>query len=109
MFESSTVAWTVLLISGAFEAMWAAALGESSWSMRKRVIVFTVGTIVSMGGLYLGLTVIPVGAGYAAWVGVGAVAALAYSALRGRERLTLLRLFFVFVLIAGIVGLGVFS
>lgn len=109
MFESSAVAWTVLLISGAFEAMWAAALGESSWSMRKRIIVFSIGTIVSMGGLYLGLTVIPVGAGYAAWVGVGAVAALAYSALRGRERLTALRLFFVFVLIAGIVGLGVFS
>lgn len=109
MFESSVLAWAVLLTSGAFEAMWAAALAESRWSMLKRVIVFAVGTVISMGGLYMGLTTVPVGAGYAAWVGVGAVAALAYSALQGRERITGIRVLFVLVLIAGIVGLGVFS
>ena len=46
------MAWLVLVLSGAFEAVWAVALGKSEgFSRLTPSLVFLVGIVLSMGGL----------------------------------------------------------
>ncbi|WP_245579787.1 DMT family transporter [Brevibacterium album] len=103
------LAWTVLIVSGAFETMWAYALAADGVRMSRRIVLFLVGTVLSMGGLAIALATIPVGTGYAVWVGIGAVVTLGFSVLRGRESLSWLRAGFAMVLICGVVGMKVVS
>ena len=106
---SPGLAWTVLTVSGAFETMWAYALAADHLRMPRRILLFLVGTLVSMGGLAAALGSIPVGTGYAVWVGIGAVTTLLLAVLQRRESMTWLRAVFVAVLLTGVVGLQVVS
>lgn len=101
--------WTVLISSGTFEAMWAFALAARHLRIMPRLALFIIGAVVSMAGLTWGLQEVPVGSGYAVWVAVGAVTTLALGALRGTERLNLVRIACVAAIIAGVVGLQVLS
>lgn len=95
------MAWIVLVVSGVLEAVWATALGRSEgFSRLTPSVVFGVGLVLSMAGLAYALREIPVGTGYAVWVGIGAVLTVAYAMISGDEPVTALRL----VLLAGIVG-----
>lgn len=102
-------AWTVLISSGAFETMWAYALAADHLRMRRRIVLFLVGTLISMGGLAIALGAIPVGTGYAVWVGIGAVMTLTFAICRREESLTWLRAVFAAILLTGVVGLQVVS
>lgn len=68
------MSWLILILSGALEAVWAAALHRSK-GFRKPVpsIVFLVSVIASTGGLAIAMQSIPTGTAYAVWVGVGVV------------------------------------
>lgn len=103
------VAWAVLIASGAFETMWAYALAADHLRMRRRIVLFVVGTLISMGGLAAALGTIPVGTGYAVWVGIGAVTTLAFAILRREESLTWVRAIFAAILLTGVIGLQVVS
>lgn len=95
------MAWIVLVVSGVLEAVWATALGRSEgFSRLTPSVVFGVGLVLSMAGLAYALREIPVGTGYAVWVGIGAVLTVAYAMVSGDEPVTALRI----VLLAGIVG-----
>jgi quaternary ammonium compound-resistance protein SugE len=106
---SPALAWTVLITSGAFETMWAYALAANHLRFPRRILLFLVGTAVSMGGLSVALGSIPVGTGYAVWVGIGAVTTLLLAVLQRRESMTWVRAIFVAVLLTGVVGLQVVS
>lgn len=95
------MAWLILIVSGAFEAVWAVALSKSEGFSRPiPVAVFVVALIISMGGLGIALRDLPVGTGYAVWVGVGAALTVVYSLATGAESASLLKV----VLLLGIVG-----
>ena len=95
------VAWLILFISGAFEAVWAIALSKSEgFTKPVPIAVFVVALVVSMGGLGLALRELPVGTGYAVWVGVGAALTVLDSMATGAEPASLLKV----ALILGIVG-----
>ncbi len=95
------MAWLVLLLSGALEAVWAVALGRSEgFSRLGPSLVFLVALAASMGGLALALRSIPVGTAYAVWVGIGAALTVIYGMITGTEPVTLVRL----LLIAGLIG-----
>ncbi|MDQ3787554.1 MAG: SMR family transporter, partial [Actinomycetota bacterium] len=66
--------WIILVVSGLFETVWAIALGKSA-GFTKLVpsLVFFGALLLSMGGLAYAMRSIPVGTGYAVWVGIGAV------------------------------------
>ncbi|GAA3282401.1 quaternary ammonium compound efflux SMR transporter SugE [Dactylosporangium vinaceum] len=65
--------WIVLVISGLFESVWAIALSRSAGFTRPvPTATFAVALALSMGGLGYALRSIPVGTGYAVWVGIGA-------------------------------------
>ncbi|MDK7748980.1 SMR family transporter [Brevibacterium sp. UMB10442] len=99
----------MLVVSGMFEVLWAYALAARSMKLWLRAVIFVIGGVVSMGGLALALRTIPVGVGYAVWIGAGAVTTVVVSFIRGHEKPTALRLVCVFLVVVGVVGLQVMA
>lgn len=102
--------WLVLIVSGMFEAVWAIALERSDGFTRLAPsLVFAGALVISMGGLAYALRALPVGTGYAVWVGVGATIAVVYSIAAGQEALTVWKGVFLAMIVGGIVGLKAVS
>ncbi|MGA9276930.1 DMT family transporter [Ilumatobacter sp.] len=81
------MAWIILIIAGLFEVAWASLLGETKGFTR---LVPTLGFLATLGtSMYLlsvATRTIPIGTGYAVWVGIGAVGAfLVGTLIRGDE------------------------
>lgn len=104
------MAWTILILSGMFEAVWAIALGKSEGFTRLvPSLVFFGALVISMGGLAMALRSLPVGTGYAVWVGVGASLAILYSFAAGGEAVTVAKVLFLAMIVGGIIGLKLVS
>lgn len=105
-----TFAWTILILSGMLEAVWATALSRSN-GLRKigPTALFLVSLIVSTFGLAVALRDLPVGTAYAVWVGIGAVLTAAWAIISGAERATVLRVALLLGLIGCVAGLQVVS
>jgi quaternary ammonium compound-resistance protein SugE len=103
------MAWFVLVLSGILESVWAVALDRSAGFTRPvPTAIFGVGLLLSMAGLGYALRTIPVGTGYAVWVGIGAVLTAVVGIVALGESASLPRLISLLLVIAGIVGLKVF-
>ena len=104
-------AWIVIFIAGIFEVVWAIAMdfsdGFTVWYYDVVVVVFLIASTVLLArSLGMGL---PVGTAYAVWTGIGAVGTITVSVILGNETLTVLKTFFVAMIITGIVGLQITS
>jgi quaternary ammonium compound-resistance protein SugE len=100
------MAWIVLVLSGLMETVWAAALAESKGFTRPvPSVLFGAGLLASMAGLAYALRSLPVGTGYAVWVGIGAVGTAIYGMTARAEPMTLARIACLGLIIAGVVGL----
>jgi quaternary ammonium compound-resistance protein SugE len=100
------MAWIVLVVSGVLETVWAAALSRSEgFSRLGPSLVFGVGLVLSMAGLAYALREIPVGTGYAIWVGIGAVGTALYGMVVLGEPVTAMRMLCLVAIVAGVVGL----
>jgi quaternary ammonium compound-resistance protein SugE len=100
------MAWIALVVSGVLETVWAAALSQSRGLSRLvPSVVFGVALVLSMVGLAFALRTIPVGTGYAVWVGIGAVGTAAYGMVVLGEPATVARLLCLVAIVAGVVGL----
>lgn len=103
------MAWTVLVISGLLETAWAIALDRSAgFSRLVPTIVFAVTAALSMIGLAYALREIPVGTGYAVWVGIGAVGTAVVGMVALNESTSLPRLLCLLLVVAGVVGLKIY-
>jgi quaternary ammonium compound-resistance protein SugE len=103
------MAWIVLVISGMLETVWAVALERSAgFSRPLPIAVFGIGLLFSMAGLGYALRSIPVGTGYAVWVGVGVVVTAVTGIVALGEPATLPRIICLILVVAGIAGLKVF-
>jgi len=103
------MAWIVLVLSGLMETAWATALAESKgFSRLWPSVIFTVTLVLSMGGLSYALHSIPVGTGYAIWVGIGAVGTAVVGMLFLHEGVSIAKILSLLLVIAGIVGLKLF-
>jgi quaternary ammonium compound-resistance protein SugE len=86
--------------------VWAAALSQSrGFSRAVPSVVFGVALVLSMAGLAYALRSIPIGTGYAVWVGIGAVGTAVYGMVALGEPTTVTRLLCLFAIVAGVVGL----
>ncbi len=104
------MAWFVLIVSGVFEAVWAAALGASDGFRRLGPsLLFLAALAVSMSGLGYAMRTLPTGTSYAVWVGVGASLAVAYGMITGAEPVSTARVLLLLGLIGCIVGLRLVS
>lgn len=70
------MAWFILIVAGLFEVAWASLLDTTKGFTRLWPTVgFLITLAVSMYLLSVATQTIPVGTGYAVWVGIGAVGA----------------------------------
>ncbi len=100
------MAWLVLIISGGFEAVWATALSKSDGFHRLAPsVVFCVAMLFSMAGLAFAMRTLPVGTSYAVWTGIGATLTVAYAMVTGAESISVLKIFFLAMIVGGIIGL----
>ncbi|MBQ0980537.1 MULTISPECIES: DMT family transporter [Micromonospora] len=103
------MAWLVLVISGLLETAWAIALDRSAgFSRLIPSVVFVVTLLLSMAGLSYALREIPVGTGYAVWVGIGAVGTALVGMLALGESASLPRILCLLLVVVGVIGLKIF-
>jgi quaternary ammonium compound-resistance protein SugE len=104
------MSWLILFIAGLFETAWAIGMKYSEGFTKFWPSVFTIVSIlISMGLLAYSLKELPVGTAYAVWTGIGAVGTAILGIILFGESKELARLFFIFLIIAGIAGLRVFA
>ncbi|MFC4000017.1 DMT family transporter [Nocardiopsis sediminis] len=100
------MAWVLLVISGLLETAWATALSRTEGFTRLwPSLIFIVTLVLSMAGLALALRTIPVGTGYAVWVGIGAVGTAIVGMAWMGEGVTVAKILCLLLLVSGIVGL----
>ena len=104
------MAWLYLAIAGVFEIVWAVGLKYSDGFTRPLASAITLaGMAVSFWCLALALKEIPIGTGYAVWVGIGAVGTAILGIALFGESAAWPRLACIALILAGIVGLKLTS
>ena len=105
--------WVFLIIAGLFEVAFAFCLGKAKETTGREMywwyIGFLVALCISMVLLVKATQSLPIGTAYAVWTGIGAVGTALVGIFIFKEPATLLRLFFLFTLIASIIGLKAVS
>ncbi len=105
--------WIILLIAGLFETGFAACLGKLKESNDANsnlwISGFFICLTVSMYLLYKASQSLPIGTAYAVWTGIGAVGTAVIGILLFKEPAEFWRLFFIFTLIASVIGLRIVS
>jgi quaternary ammonium compound-resistance protein SugE len=103
------MAWLVLIVSGLLETVWAIALDRSAGFTRPApTAVFGVALVLSMAGLGYALRTIPVGTGYAVWVGIGAAGTALVGMIALNEPASLPRIVCLLLVLTGVAGLKYF-
>jgi quaternary ammonium compound-resistance protein SugE len=101
--------WILLVIAGLFEVGFATCLGKaketSGMTSTLWMVGFFIALSISMTLLYKASQTLPIGTAYAVWTGIGAVGTVLVGIFVFKEPATFWRLFFLFTLIASIIGL----
>jgi quaternary ammonium compound-resistance protein SugE len=100
------MAWLYLLAAGVFEIGFTTALRyvDETWPWRP-ITVFIISSALSFYFLTLSLRELPIGTAYAVWTGIGAAGTVLVGIFVYGEPTTALRLLFLSLLIASIIGL----
>lgn len=102
--------WTVVLIAGLLEVVWAVGLRYTDGFTR---LWPSIATLLMMGLsfflLSLAMRTLPTGTVYAVWVGIGAVGTALVGILLLGEPASLPRILSILLIILGIVGLKLSS
>jgi len=100
------VAWALLFLAGLLEVASAVGLKYTDGFTRPWPTVATLAAMIgSMVLLALAVRTLPLGTAYAVWTGIGTAGAVLLGIVLFQEPATLARLFFVGMIVAGIVGL----
>lgn len=107
---STGLAWLSLIVSGLLDVLWAVSMKYSQGYTRPGWTVLSLATLAAFVWL-LGraLQALPLGNAYAVWTGVGAVGSVLMGVFLFGEAITLARLGFIALIVAGIVGLKMTS
>ena len=107
------MAWFLLIFGGLFEAGFSFCMGmmkgSTGWTWWAWLGGFLACTLVSMGCLVKASQTLPIGKAYPLWTGVGAIGSVLLGIFFFHEPATFWRMFFVFTLIASIIGLKMVS
>ena len=113
-FSIVKMAWIFLILGGFFEVGFTTSLGKvketSGTTSLMWFLAFVISCSLSMYLLYVATsttkyTAIPMGTAYAVWAGIGAVGTALMGMIIFKEPIDFWRIFFIFTLIASIVGL----
>lgn len=107
---SSAIAWVCLIGAGILEIVWAFGLKHSDGFT---ALGPSIVTLLAMAGsfwlLAAALQIIPLGVGYAVWVGIGTVGTAVLGMVVLGEPAGFVRIFCILLIVAGIAGLKIFS
>jgi quaternary ammonium compound-resistance protein SugE len=104
------MAWILLVLAGVLETGWAIGLKYTEGFTRPLPSVLTIaGIAASMILLAIAARTIPIGTAYAVWVGIGSVGAVILGIILFNEPRNAARIFFLVVLVIGIIGLRLTS
>lgn len=105
--------WMLLIIAGLFEVGFAFCLAKAKYASGSAQLfwltAFFISLSISMFLLYKAIQVIPIGTAYGVWTGIGAAGTVVVGLLFFKEPVNFWRLFFLFTLVASVVGLKVVS
>jgi quaternary ammonium compound-resistance protein SugE len=100
------MAWVILVVAGILEIGWSVGLRYTQGFTRLWPSVGAISAMaVSMALLGLALRNLPLGTAYAVWTGIGTVGTVIFGILLFGEAASFVRLFCVFLIVAGIIGL----
>lgn len=105
--------WIVLVVAGLCECAFTFCLGKAKVTSGTESVLWYAGFILactlSMILLAKAIKTIPIGTAYPVWTGIGAVGTVLLGILVFKEPASFWRLFFIFTLIASIIGLKTVS
>jgi quaternary ammonium compound-resistance protein SugE len=100
------MAWTLLFLAGLFEIGWAIGLKFTDGFTRLVPSLATITALVaSFVLLEQAVRTLPVGTAYAVWTGIGTIGATVLAIWLFGEPANPLRLLFIAMILAGIIGL----
>jgi quaternary ammonium compound-resistance protein SugE len=100
------MAWIYLFVAGLFEIAWAVALKYSEGFTRLwPAVLVVIAMAASIMLLSLALKVLPLGIAYPIWTGIGAAGTVILGIMLFDESRDVLKILFILMIIAGIVGL----
>ena len=98
--------WVYLIVAGGLEVFWSTCLKLSEgFSVLRFSILTVIGMIFSFLFLSQATKSLPLGTSYAIWTGIGALGAVIVGIVLFKEPVTAARIFFVALLLIGIIGL----
>lgn len=104
------MAWIILLVAGLFEVGWAVGLKFAQGFTKPLPTLLTaISLVLSMGLLGWSVKTLPLGTAYAVWTGVGAIGTAIVGIVLFKEPATAARLACLGLIVAGILGLKLFS
>lgn len=100
------MSWIYLIIASLFEISWAIGLKYSEGLKKPAATIFTVITML-LSFVFLSQAVknMHIGTAYAIWTGIGAAGTALYGIFYFNESREVLRLLFIFLIVAGVIGL----
>jgi len=104
------MSWVLLIIAGLCETGFVITMKLSNGFKIWKYTILTV-LIMSVGFFLLSISLktIPMGTAYAVWTGIGAIGSVSAGMLLFKEKKSTLKMFFICMVIAGIVGLKLSS
>lgn len=104
------MSWLILVLAGLFEVGFTTSLKLSNnFTNLKWSIAFFVSITLSFVLLNKAIQEIPIGTAYAVWTGIGAVGTVLVGIFLFQEPAFFWRVFFLFTLIASLIGLKIVS
>jgi quaternary ammonium compound-resistance protein SugE len=103
---STAQGWIYLIVSGFIDVAWALSMKKADgfsnpgWSVVSLVLLAAFVYLLTKA-----LQVLPVGTAYAVWTGIGAAGTVIAGIVLFSEPASLIRLFCIAVVVAGIIGL----
>ena len=104
------MSWIYLIIAGLFEIGWPLGFKLASTYTKYNILFFGVSVIsmaLSCVFLYLAQKTVPIGTAYVIWTGIGAVGTLLIGIFFFGDSTNFWRIFFIAIIIAGIIGLKI--
>jgi len=110
MKETGKMAWTLIVVAGFFEIVWATLLKFTDGFTK---VWPSIGTVLAMGismvCMSFALREIPMGTAYVVWTGIGAVGTVILGIVLFDEPRNVVRLVCIAMIILGIAGLKLSS